>query len=385
MWFSTLVLRNIWNRKVRSFLTAGGLSVAVCAVVTLIGVADVFERSVTRLLEGRGLDMVVTKARSPQRTNSTLPESLGLRLRELSGVRHVEPMLLDMVSFPDDNLIAVYVLGWQPGGIMFEGVTLTAGRKLQRDDDRAVMLGTMLAKNLDKKIGDVVNIEGTDMEVVGIHQGGTIFEDSLAVVPLSTLQRLMGRSGLVTSFMLRVEGDSDGEKQAVLDRLKEVIPTLTDDKLRNYNASALSTREHIQSNLELRVVKGMAWSTSAIALFIGVIGMLNTMMISVFERTKEIGTLRAVGWRRSRVVRMILTEALVLSVAGAIMGVFLSLGLTWLLSKVPAASNLILPSHVTPSLALQALLLAVVSGVLGSIYPAYTATRLQPTEALRHE
>jgi putative ABC transport system permease protein len=383
MWFSTLVLRNLWNRKVRSFLTAGGMSIAVCAVITLIGVADVFEQAVTNLLESRGVDMVVTKARSPQRTNSTLPESMRSRLEALSGVRSVEPILIDLVSFPDENLIAVYIMGWEPGGEMFRGLTVVSGRKLEPKDGNAVMLGLMLAKNLDKQVGDHVEIEGSHMEVVGIYQGGTMFEDSVAVLPLATLQRLMTREGLVTSFAIRV--DDNGDKKANLDRLRDEIAALVDDKGRSYSASALSTRDHIQSNLELRVVKGMAWSTSAIALFIGVIGMLNTMMISVFERTKEIGTLRAVGWRRSRVVRMILTEALLLSAAGAVMGLLLSLGLTWFLSQVPSASNLILPSHVTPSLALKALLLAIVSGVLGAIYPAYLATRLQPTEALRHE
>jgi putative ABC transport system permease protein len=385
MWFSSLVLRNLWNRKVRSFLTAGGMSIAVCAVITLIGVADVFEQAVTNLLESRGVDMVVTKKKSPQRINSTLPQGLRARLEAMSGVRSVDPVLIDVVSFPEENLIAVYILGWEPGGEMYKGLSVISGRKLEPSDDSAVMLGAVLARNLEKQVGDHVEIEGSHMEVVGIYQGetGNEFESSVAILPLATLQRLMSREGLVTSFVIRV--DRNGDKKAILARLSEEIPTLLDDKGRNYNAAAQSTRDHIQSNLELRVVKGMAWSTSAIALFIGVIGMLNTMMISVFERTREIGTLRAVGWRRSRVVRMILTEALLLSAAGAVMGLLLSLGLTWFLSQVPSASNLILPSHVTPSLALKALLLAVVSGVLGAIYPAYLATRLQPTEALRHE
>src|SRR5262245_24314904 len=160
MWFSTLVLRNLWNRKVRSFLTAGGMSIAVCAVITLIGVADVFEQAVTNLLESRGVDMVVTKKKSPQRVNSTLPESLRGRLEALSGVRSVEPILIDLVSFPEENLIAVYILGWEPGGEMFKGLTVVSGRKLQPGDDSAVMLGMMLAKNLDKQVGDHVEIEG---------------------------------------------------------------------------------------------------------------------------------------------------------------------------------------------------------------------------------
>ena len=147
----------------------------------------------------------------------------------------------------------------------------------------------------------------------------------------------------------------------------------------------MPSQDHVKSSLELRVVQAMAWSTSAIALIIGVIGMLNTMMIAVFERTPEIGTLRAIGWPKVRVVRMILMESLVLSALGWVVGMLMSMALTWVLSVSPANSSVILPSTVSAEIMSKALVLAILAGLVGAAYPAFFAARLLPTEALRHE
>jgi putative ABC transport system permease protein len=193
----------------------------------------------------------------------------------------------------------------------------------------------------------------------------------------------MDRKDQVTSFMVVVADSPD--KKAAVHALGREIEDLRDPNGRKVGVSAMPSQEHVKSALELRVVQAMAWSTSAIALIIGVIGMLNTMMIAVFERTPEIGTLRAIGWPKSRVVRMILLESLVLSFLGWLLGILGSLLLTKLLSVFPSNSSLILPSRVSPLIISQAFLLAMVAGLVGAIYPAYFAARLHPTEAIRHE
>jgi putative ABC transport system permease protein len=128
----------------------------------------------------------------------------------------------------------------------------------------------------------------------------------------------------------------------------------------------------------------MAWSTSAIALIVGGIGMLNTMIVSVFERTHEIGVLRAIGWRTSRIVRMILLESGLLSVVGAVIGVGLALLFTYFLSRAPATSGLV-DARLSPTVILQGFVLALLIGMVGAVYPAFRAARLLPTVALRGE
>jgi putative ABC transport system permease protein len=128
----------------------------------------------------------------------------------------------------------------------------------------------------------------------------------------------------------------------------------------------------------------MAWVTSTVALFIGSIGMLNTMIMSVFERTKEIGVLRAIGWGRWRVVKMILMESVILSLLGGALGAVGAIFLTKMLSHFPAAAGVI-DGNLAPSVILDGFLIALGVGLLGAAYPAYRGAQLLPTEALRHE
>ncbi len=214
MWFVTMILRNLWNRKIRTGLTCLGMGVAVCAVVTMIGVADVFEQAVAKLLETRGVDLVVTRAGVAQRVAGTLPAPLKDRLLRVAGVKGVEPMLVDVVSFEEKNLVAVYVMGWDVAGHMFDELHFTQGRKPLEGDVRPVVIGAGLAETLGKKVGDRITIEDEAFTIVGIQQSSNIFENSMAVVSLRDLQDLMDRKEQVTAFLIVLE-DSPAKKARV--------------------------------------------------------------------------------------------------------------------------------------------------------------------------
>ena len=116
--------------------------------------------------------------------------------------------------------------------------------------------------------------------------------------------------------------------------------------------SALATENFVATDNKIQIASAMAWSISAIALVIGAIGMLNTMIISVFERTNEIGILRAIGWRRGRIVRMILLESSLLSVIGGVLGTLLATAMTFVLSRAPATAGLV-SGRVAPAVIAQ--------------------------------
>ena len=146
----------------------------------------------------------------------------------------------------------------------------------------------------------------------------------------------------------------------------------------------LPTKDHIKSNIQLQLVKGMAWVTSAIALLIGMLGIMNTMVMTVHERTREIGILRAVGWRPGRVLRLILFEAIVLSQIGALLGASGGVLLLFALARLPATAAMI-AGDIQPWLLLLGFLIAAAVGVLGGLLPAWQAARLLPTAALRQD
>jgi putative ABC transport system permease protein len=129
---------------------------------------------------------------------------------------------------------------------------------------------------------------------------------------------------------------------------------------------------------------GMAWVTSIIAVAVGGIGTLNTMIMSVVERVREISVLRAIGWRKSRVIRMIVGESLMISLAGAAVGALAAAALTWWLSTQPTAS-IFMEGSIAPVVYLKGFVLAVLVGLIGGFYPAVRASRLLPAEGLRHE
>ena len=111
---------------------------------------------------------------------------------------------------------------------------------------------------------------------------------------------------------------------------------------------------------------------------------MNTMLMSVLERTREIGVLRALGWRRWQVIGMILQEALALGIVGGVGGIVAGVGMAWGLTLIPMIGGMLAPIY-GPELFAQALAVALTTGVLGGIYPAWRATRMRPVEALRYE
>ena len=147
---------------------------------------------------------------------------------------------------------------------------------------------------------------------------------------------------------------------------------------------AKAAEESVTSTTEIRFIQATSWITSAIAIIIGAVGMLNTMIVSVFERTHEIGILRAIGWRRLRIIRMILVESVLLSLTGGVVGTLGAVVLTPVLGRHPSVAGLI-DAHIPNGMIGLGIAMALVVGLLGAAYPAYRGAQLLPTEALRHE
>ena len=217
--------------------------------------------------------------------------------------------------------------------------------------------------------------ESGKFTVVGIFQSPIPYEARSMVLLLPDLQKFMGRQGQVTGFAVIVDHpDDEAGVQQICKAIQGLGPRI----------EAKSASDSVTNTTEIRFIRAMSWLTSAIAIIIGAVGMLNTMIMSVAERTREIGILRAIGWKKIRIVRMILVESVLLSLCGGVLGSFAAIGVTNLLGRHPAVAGLI-ETHISGGVLVFGVVSALCIGILGAAYPAYRGARLLPTEALRHE
>jgi len=215
-------------------------------------------------------------------------------------------------------------------------------------------------------------VEREFMTVVGICESSNLLEDGAGILSLERLQKLMNREGKVTAFGAHLEDP------AKLEEVKKAIETWFP------NLSALSTREAVDENVGTKMAQALSWGVSLIVLLVGAIATMNTMFMSVFERTREIGILRALGWRQSRIISMILQESVLLSFCGGVVGIFLGMGAVRMLNLFRQLRGLIQAEYTT-FLFSEAIVLALILGILGGVLPAWRGSRLPPVEALRHE
>jgi putative ABC transport system permease protein len=369
----TIAWKNLRRRPARSLLTITGLAVAVAAVVSLVGVAESFESSFLSLYTRRGGDLVVQRRGGNVQLAKGIPLSLGDRIRRLTGAGQVIGGLMDMVAFEDHDLFMVIVNGWEPECPVLDRVKITAGRRLRAGDKDCVMLGRILAANLGKQPGDVVDVYSQPFRVVGVFDSFSVYESGAVFMLLDDLQRQMDRPGQVTGFIVQSNPPGDPAAIAALRRgIESLDPQI----------AAVPCAEFVGSLNQMRVTRAMSWVISTIACLIGALGVLNTMAMSVFERRAEIGSLRAMGWRTSRVIRLILSESLLLAAAGASVGIVFGLVVVTLLSHWHVTSGLVQGDLSFRAIG-EGVLMAAAMAVVGAAYPAFRIATTPPVESLR--
>ena len=369
MTFFTVVTRGLMRRPVRTGLTIVGIAVGIAAVVALVGMSRGFETSWQTGMKSRGTDIVVSnmgRGLTPKPFSATVVE----RITPLPHVAETCALLVDLISVEKADMMIVSARQW--GGFSWKNLKLVSGRLPNDDAERAVVLGKTAAEVLEKKVGDTLQLETEELAVVGIVDGGAVVENGSVILSLPLLQEITGNQGKVNIIDLRV---TSGTSKEELTRLCEQITGLVPE------ARAVVAGEHIRDSQAYRMISAMSWGTSLLAVLVGVLGVMNTMLMTVFERTQEICVLLAIGWKRSRIVRMVLLESALLGFLGGVGGVLIGVVGVKLLVTTPAIRGLLEP-ELNPQLLIIAVAIAVVVGVFSGIYPAWRSSRLTPSHAL---
>ncbi len=369
MTFVTVVVRGLLRRPVRTGLTLVGISIGIAAVVALVGMASGYEKGIGKQLDVIGIDLVVSNM-----SGGILPKvydaSLQGKISKLPHVATTSSVLMQMLSIEDAPMMMVSGREW--GGFTWDKLKLVEGRMPHDAAEQAVVLGRLAADVLKKKIGDKVQIEAEELPVVGIVDGGALVENGAIILSLPVLQAVTANEGKVNFIDVRVTPKSTKEDVAQLcQQVKEIFPA----------GRAMVANEVVGTSQGFRIARAMSWSTSILAIVVGVLGVMNTMMMTVFERTQEISVLLAIGWKRSRIMRMILWESALLGLLGGITGTLFGVAGVQVLVSTPAMRGLLEPD-LNPRLLGTAIAIAVVVGVVSGLYPAWRSSRLTPSQAL---
>ena len=370
-----MIFKNLFRRKTRTMLTILGIAVGVASIIGLGALADGMQAGYNNMLSGSKADLVLSQPDAFDIAFSAIDENIGQALASMPEIKNVSAMIEGYSSTDSQSLLIVF--GYPEDSFSLERFQIVEGQmfshaKYTNLHGKPVMLGSAAAESLKKGVGDSIRLTSSSYRVVGIYQTGDAFEDSAVLLPIREAQELLGKSRQVSLFYIQLKDPS--LKQRLVDRVERQWP-----KLKLTGAS-----EYANKQAMVDMMRGMMWVISMLAIIIGGVSMMNSQLMSVFERTREIGVLRSLGWSSGRVLRMILSESLLVCLAGGLLGVVLGYGLLlYMQSQIIMFGSGI--STVRPALLAQALVVVLVLGITGGLYPAWKASRLQPVEALRYE
>jgi ABC-type antimicrobial peptide transport system permease subunit len=362
-----MILRNLWRRPTRSLLTILGIAVGVAAVVALGAMAEGMVKNYGTSI-GLSNDLLVIQANALDPLFSNLDEEMAQRIQAVPGVETVDPGVYTWIT--TDEMPFFLIFGYPTGSASTTHYRIVEGKPVS--GPKQIAIGRRAADSLKKTVDDTVRLYGVPYRIVGIYETGQGMEESGGLVTLADGQDIAQKPRKVSLFQVGLRQNTD------IDQVKRRIESL--DKVLSVNiASDYNAGEQYAG-----LMQGYAWGIAAVAIVVGGLGMMNAMVMSVLERTREIGTLRALGWRRGQIVRMIMGEAALLGLVGGLIGIGIGVVLTELAERAPGVGAF-MEGVYSPGLFAQGLMTALILGIIGGAYPAWRAANLQPVEALRYE
>jgi len=372
------ILRNLGRHKLRTGLTTFGIIIGIFALTVMGSMTEYFSTMLDNALKHGGSSIGVTA--NTREGAKPLSTSTVRRLRRLPGAKEVIPTVIDSlekmeggVQFGPPDM--VYALPPDLSAVDFAPLKLRTGRWLQRGDTYQAVIGHKIAHKRALSLGADIEWREEIFTVVGIMEETGTMPDQMCVIPLDIARRTLKRPDAIMSI------DVIPADPAQAENLAELI----EDRISGVEASSL--RENIREiRQQLAVFNVIMLSGALLAAVVGGLAVINTMIMSVSERTREIGVKKAIGATDLDIIKEYLVEAAVIGVLGGVLGLALGTGMARLLN-LSAAQSLGGTEifTVTPRLAMVAFLFAVGLGSLGGLYPAWRAARLDPVEALRAE
>jgi putative ABC transport system permease protein len=383
MTLKEIALKNLMRRKGKAAFILAGLVIGVATVVTIISFANAMTNDINHKLEKYGANILIV----PKTDNLTLTYgglSLGGVSFEMQEIRQAELASIDTIKNAG-NIAAVgpLVLGGiqvEANRVLLAGIDFKAARILKPwwkvkgeiPDEQSILLGAEAARVLGLVRGATININNRKLKVSGVLEPTGSQDDHLVFARLETAQTLLSKEGKLS--MVEVAALCTAcPIEDMVKQISDVLPA----------AKVMAIQQVVKGRMEtLSQFRKFSYGISAVVILIGGLVVLVTLMGSVRERTGEIGIFRAIGFRRSHVMRIVFFEAGIVSGLAGVLGYLIGIGGTHIGLKLFSGS----PSMAVPiniEMVIGSVFLAIVVGLVASAYPAFMAARLNPNEALR--
>jgi len=389
------------TNMLRSLLATLGVIIGVAAVVAAMSIIDGLRKEVTHSIESFGSNVLQIFPGSSKKSSRNIGEVQTLSTEDAEAIADMCPDVLRtapevmgvaQVKFYSKNMQAS-VLGTMPQYTDIRSYKVAEGRFFSRSDVKSeayvVVLGYKVAKELfghGSPLGFIVKINGKTFTVIGVmEKKGTIGftrVDDQVIIPVTTaMKRLFGYRTVHSISVQAKSTDLAASAQKQITTLLRKRHKITPGEKEDF--AIFSQEQFLKSFQETsQILVLVFYSIAGISLVVGGIGIANIMLVSVTERTREIGVRMAVGAQRFDILYQFLTESIVISTVGGSIGVLVGYFFSQILTGI---SRDMLKVYVAPSAIITALSVACITGMISGIYPAYKASRLDPVDALRYE
>ncbi len=398
-----LALREIRRNLLRSFLTILGVVIGVSAVVTMVTVGNGATLAVQRQIAALGTNLLMVmpgQRLGPGRSSAGAPAfkegDVGAIRQQIAGVNVVVPQLMSSVTLvANGRNWSSSINGTSSGYFIASNWVFEGGRQFEEAEERAGSAVCVIGETVRRELfgnasaadvlGALLRVKNFSCEIIGVlrakgQSGMGSDQDNVVVMPLRTVQRRVSGSQRVDLLLLSLRDGSDAERVKVsLTHLLRERRKLSDSDEDNFNI--LDTRQFAETMAgTTQVMTMLLGAVAGVSLLVGGIGIMNIMLVSVTERTREIGIRLAIGALEREVLLQFLIEAVALAALGGFIGIALAAMASVLLSLV-----MDLPYVFDPGINALAFAFSVAIGVVFGYFPARRAARLDPIEALRHE
>jgi len=379
--FVKLAFLNNYRRISRTILAVIGIMIGIAALIVLVSVVDgMYKNMSDTISQMQGLMVYKADIYSP--VFGTLDSSYESKLKSVQGVDKVIPEMMHVIGEIDNKKTTFggpgntpVLIGTKPSDFKYSTYgTMTKkiikGSKLIDSDKGRVLISDKMADDLKKTVGSRIRFDGKNLTVKGIFEADSSFADKIFITTPDEIRDIYDipadQVGFFTVLPLNASETT---------KLKSIIEFRFDDLQARISQELIDQIGGILNNLKMLVI-----IVSIVAAIVAGIGVINTMLMSVMERTKEIGTLKSVGWTRENIITLILLESVFVGIIGGVLGLLLGYAGSYYIVEVIG-----FPSFITFATAAKSFAFAFFIGLVGGIYPAYIASKQDPVEALRVE